>query len=302
MDPSQLSGLDLSKVPSHAIRPKGVPCVGNKADGCWWSCDQCKAPTDVSRCPGPKQWGLTFDDGPSGNTTALLDFLDQRNIKATLFIVGSRVTDNPDILRRAYKAKHQIAIHTWSHTALTSQSNEQIIAEMSWTQKIIKSAIGVTPLYMRPPYGDIDDRVRGVLAAMGLKVILWDRDTNDWRLNFGNPTNYNPAWISGNETKWIDATVRGEDNPITLEHDLTVEGIREAMTVIPRITDAGISVLPVGECLKDSRWYAEDDGSELRTSSAGAISSAISSTCRSERGWYATVGLMAVYTIVMFVL
>lgn len=188
-------------------------------------------------------------------------------------------------------------LHTWSHTAMTSQSNEQIIAEMVWTQKIIKSAIGVTPLYMRPPYGDIDDRVRGILSSMGLKVILWDRDTNDWKLNFGNPTNYNPSWISGNETTWIDATLRGDDNPITLEHDLTVEGIQEAMTVIPRIAAAGISVLPVGECLKDTKWYAEDNGNDLRTSASGK-SAAACSPHPPTLGWNVLAGMVMIPVIV----
>jgi peptidoglycan/xylan/chitin deacetylase (PgdA/CDA1 family) len=52
--------------------------------------------------------------------------------------------------------QHQIAVHTWSHTSLTTQTNEEIIAELGWSKKVIKDVLGVTPNTMRPPYGDIE--------------------------------------------------------------------------------------------------------------------------------------------------
>lgn len=53
---------------------------------------------------------------------------------------------------------------------LTSLTNEQIVAELGWTRKAIKAVLGVTPLTMRPPYGDIEyapqcvQYMRGVLT------------------------------------------------------------------------------------------------------------------------------------------
>ena len=70
--------------------------------------------------------------------------------------MGSRVTTFPGLLQQEYLSGHQIAVHTWSHPSLTTQSTEQIIAEFGWTRKIIQDVLGVTPLYMRPPYGDIE--------------------------------------------------------------------------------------------------------------------------------------------------
>jgi peptidoglycan/xylan/chitin deacetylase (PgdA/CDA1 family) len=49
-----------------------------------------------------------MDDGPSTNTTFALDGLKKYNAKGTFFVVGSRVLENPDILRRAYNEGHQI--------------------------------------------------------------------------------------------------------------------------------------------------------------------------------------------------
>lgn len=39
----------------------------------------------------------------------------------------------------------------WSHPAMTSLTNQQIVAELKWTEKAIQSVIGVTPIYWRPP-------------------------------------------------------------------------------------------------------------------------------------------------------
>lgn len=73
-----------------------------------------------------------------------------------MFVVGSRVVSFPALLQQEYLAGHQIAVHTWSHPSLTTQTTEQIIAEFGWTRKAIHDVLGVTPVYMRPPYGDIE--------------------------------------------------------------------------------------------------------------------------------------------------
>ena len=70
-----------------------------------------------------------------------------------------------------FPSGHQLSVHTWSHPFLTTLTNEQIIAELGWTKKAIKDITGVTPNTMRPPYGDIDDRVRGISMAMGLTPV-----------------------------------------------------------------------------------------------------------------------------------
>lgn len=114
------------------------------------------APFDVTECPARYTWGLTYDDGPAFYTTELLAYLAQNQLKSTFFVVGSRVAQFPGLLQIEYMSGHQIAVHTWSHPYLTTQSNEQIIAELGWTMQVIKDVLGVTPNFMRPPYGDIE--------------------------------------------------------------------------------------------------------------------------------------------------
>jgi hypothetical protein len=123
---------------------------------CWWTCGGCTATTDITDCPTNMTWGLTYDDGPAYHTTQLLDYLDQQNLKSTFFVVGSRVISFPAILQAEYIGGHHIAVHTWSHPPLTTMTNDQVIAELGWSKKVIKDVLGVTPNMMRPPYGDIE--------------------------------------------------------------------------------------------------------------------------------------------------
>ena len=139
--------------------PGGCPANLQAADDptrCWWTCGGCTRATDITDCPTTLNWGLTYDDGPAYYTPNLLQFLDAHSLKSTFFVVGSRAVSFPHTLQYEHIDLHQIAVHTWSHPYLTQLTNEQIIAELGWTKKIIYDVLGVTPNMMRPPYGDIE--------------------------------------------------------------------------------------------------------------------------------------------------
>jgi hypothetical protein len=116
------SGINI---PGYAPTVAAGGCTGANAqaaaesDRCWWTCGGCVRETDVTTCPQKFQWGLTYDDGPSWYTPNLLSYLDQVNLKATMFVVGSRAISYPHLLQAEYMAGHQIAVHTWSHQSVS---------------------------------------------------------------------------------------------------------------------------------------------------------------------------------------
>ncbi|KAH9487079.1 Chitin deacetylase [Psilocybe cubensis] len=206
--------------------------AASDASRCWWTCGGCTRSTDITECPTAMDWGLTYDDGPAFYTPNLLEYLDQEQLKATFFVVGSRVFYNWNMLQSQYMGQHQIAVHTWSHFPLTSLTNEQIIAELGWSRKIIKDVLGVTPNMMRPPYGDIDDRVRAISLAMGLTPVMWTRisplatfDTDDF--NIANGQTSVQQVIQNWENIIGNATTRNSGF-IVLEHDLFEQSVEVA--------------------------------------------------------------------------
>lgn len=44
----------------------------------------------------------------------------------------------------------------------------------------LKSIIGVRPVYMRPPYGNLNGAAQSYLNDKGYKIVKWRVDTNDW--------------------------------------------------------------------------------------------------------------------------
>jgi peptidoglycan/xylan/chitin deacetylase (PgdA/CDA1 family) len=255
----ELEGVDIPDIPPT----KDGTCAGDPAAAAqaasrgWWTCGGYTRSTDIVACPTKLDWGLTFDDGPSPYTPILLKKLQANNLKASFYVIGSRVIERPNILIDEYMTGHEIGLHTWSHPSLTSLTNEQIVAEFGWTRKAIKAVLGVTPTTMRPPKGDIDDRVRAISLAMGMVPVLWTStpdggkfDSFDWRVAGGQVTG--PQSFEVYQQIMKNAT-NINTGFITLQHDLfeiTVDlavgyTLDAALKHVPKF-----SLQPVGQCLK----------------------------------------------------
>lgn len=183
---------------------------------------------------------LSYDDGPGFYTPLILAGLRSRgDTKASFMVVGSRALEFPNTLASMYAAGHMIGAHTWSHRPLTTLTNGQIVAELVYTSLAIQQAIGVTPLFFRPPYGDIDDRVRAIIHACGLKVILWNRDTADTSAA-ANATVAALAWV---------APAAPRIGSIVLQHDLFNYSYPQILPVVDLVRAAGIVPKRIDVCL-----------------------------------------------------
>lgn len=107
--------------------------------------EESKARLDNIYNSGEKTVYLTFDDGPSKTVTPLiLDLLKKENIKATFFVLGSRVELNPSIVRREYEEGHFIANHGYSHMyAKIYSSTNAVLDEYNKTKQAIINAVGI---------------------------------------------------------------------------------------------------------------------------------------------------------------
>ncbi|MFD8237261.1 polysaccharide deacetylase family protein [Streptomyces sp. NPDC059696] len=135
-------------------------------------------PAGAAACGG--YVGLTFDDGPSGNTTKLLDALRQNGLRATMFNQGQYAAANPSLVRAQVAAGMWVANHSYTHPHLTRLSQAQIDSEISRTQQAITNAGGGTPKLFRPPYGETNATVKSVAGRYGLTEVIWHVDSQDW--------------------------------------------------------------------------------------------------------------------------
>ncbi|UMV45097.1 polysaccharide deacetylase family protein [Paenibacillus macerans] len=128
-----------------------------------------------------KMVALTFDDGPDKKyTDKVLDILKEHKVKGTFFVVGDRVKQYPDVMKRIVQEGHALGNHSWSHSELTKLSKEKARQEIVKTDNAIREITGAAPTMMRPPYGATSARVKGEIKALGHAEALWNIDTRDW--------------------------------------------------------------------------------------------------------------------------
>jgi len=65
---------------------------------------------------------------------------------------------------------------------MTSLTNEEAFAELYYSKKAIKDVIGVTVQCWRPPYGDVDDRIRYIAQSLGMTTVIWEDNTFDYEI------------------------------------------------------------------------------------------------------------------------
>ncbi|KAG0273925.1 hypothetical protein BGZ95_010266 [Linnemannia exigua] len=203
----------------------------------------------ITSCKVPGTIALTFDDGPYMYTNHLLDTLKERGVKATFFVNGHNVGDIYQydwVVKRAYREGHQIASHTWAHADLATLSYDQINTQMVQLDNALKSIIGVRPVYMRPPYGNLNSAATEYLNDHGYKIVKWRVDTNDW----AHPNDVDQSFDAYKHA--------GGPGFIALQHDTYESTVND---LVPRAIDyaksRGWDIVTVGECLGVSQdsWY-----------------------------------------------
>lgn len=123
---------------------------------------------------------LTFDDGPTRDTRAVLDALRRADVSATFFVVGKRAKLRPRLLRRMVREGHTVAIHGWRHVDHTLLSQDEQRRSIVRTRRLIRRVTGTVPLFFRPPYGVANEATFNASAQAGVSLTFWDVQADDW--------------------------------------------------------------------------------------------------------------------------
>lgn len=173
---------------------------------------------------GPLTWGLpiltrladgqngvalTFDDGPSAETTPLiLDALRSGNARATFFVLGDAVDRRPDLLRRIVADGHAVGIHAYTHQPFVLQSKRVICEEVQRTEAAIRRACPEAEIapWVRPPHGFKSLTLLKTLRRAGYGLAAWSVNSHDYK-------DHDPAQITARVLK------NAEAGAIVLLHD-----------------------------------------------------------------------------------
>ena len=243
------SDVSAQQYPPALAVPRGVPAWTRALN-----IDSATPAVVHLQCADANTWALTYDDGPSAVTPGVLQELAALNVKGTFFVTGNSIMQYRDTLRQIYAAGHEIALHSWSHTSFNTLTDDQIVSEMHWNVKIIKDTIGVSPVLFRPPLGEANSRVLRVLGALGLRVVLWNRDTNDWIFSF--PTTVPTAPYNATDTpeaitrlmgQWANTVPR--IGTISLQHDVFERPARQIGPSARIVSQSPYRLATVSQCI-----------------------------------------------------
>ncbi|MFZ5776005.1 MAG: polysaccharide deacetylase family protein [Thermodesulfobacteriota bacterium] len=135
------------------------------------------------------QVAITFDDGPDPDWTPdVLDVLREKGVKATFFMVGGKMEDHPELVRRVVAEGHEVGIHTYAHPNIAEVSEERALIELNATQRLLEKITGRSTLLFRPPY-NADSRPADdggiipirVAQGLGYLTVGHSLDPQDWQ-------------------------------------------------------------------------------------------------------------------------
>lgn len=124
---------------------------------------------------------FTFDDGVTEeHTRTIMDILEANEAPGTFFVIGRQVEWLPDLAAEEIARGHSTQNHTYNHTALDTVDRAGFFDEVERTQNTLYAATGTWATCLRPPYGATDGYTFQLAAELGLDVVLWTVDTQDW--------------------------------------------------------------------------------------------------------------------------
>lgn len=166
---------------------------------------------------------LTFDDGPRHDTTSIvLDTLAAWAVTAAFFVVGERLIQpaGKRLAERIVSEGHLLGNHGFSHRCLLGAAPAVARTELMRAEELIYAA-GECRRVFRPPYGMCDESLDRVARLLGYDILLWNVDSEDWKLRSAQ------AWFAN-----VKAQLGKSPTQTVLLHDIhrtTADGIGDLL-------------------------------------------------------------------------
>ncbi len=167
----------------------------------------------------------------------MLEIFARYDARITFFLGGCWADDNVECVRAIAAAGHEVGSHGYFHLDHASLGYEENVREIAASVEFLSLATGSPIELFAPPSGAYSDETVRAAESMGLKTILWSKDTIDWR-------------DEDSELVFRRAAA-AEGGDLVLMHPK-----KHTVAALPRILEEyrarGLIVIPVGENLQAS--------------------------------------------------
>ena len=138
---------------------------------------------------------LTFDDGPDPvHTPELMQVLARHGAKATFFLVGSRLREQPQLAGALVAAGHALGNHSDQHPWFDRLPWRRQREEIEIVERLLHTADGHSQHWFRPPHGRLSMGCLWGLLSGRLRILLWNVDSEDYRRDATDVRERLAAW------------------------------------------------------------------------------------------------------------
>ena len=124
---------------------------------------------------------FTFDDGPDPDgTPAVLDVLREHAARATFFVLGARVVEHPDLVRRIDAEGHELGLHGHEHVTLPELGPLAQLRTLVAGRRALRDALGRAPRLFRAPYGLQTPVTVAFSRLLRMQPVMWSAHAAEW--------------------------------------------------------------------------------------------------------------------------
>lgn len=166
----------------------------------------------------------------------ILEKLKKHDVQATFFVSGEWAERHPDILEKIKENNHELGMLGYRYKSYLDQDIDKVKKDILYAKEIFKKLGYEKITLMRAPSGHINKEIIELVEELGLKVVHWRVDADDWE---------NPG-----TQKIVDTIMKETSNGdvILLHASDSVKQTAEALdTILPGLKGKGFQFVSVSE-------------------------------------------------------
>jgi len=201
-----------------------------------------------------KKIALSFDCAwGAEDFDSMMETLDKHNVKATFFMTGGFVSDNPECVKTLVEKGHEPGNHSEHHYDMATITAGEMKTEIMDVHKKVKELTGKDMKVFRPPYGSYNNELIDTVYGCDYYPIQWDVDSLDWK------------GISASEiTKRVTGKVT--NGSIVLFHNAGEHTPEALPDILDYLLGEGYEIVPISKILlTNEETYIDHTGRQCRS-------------------------------------